>query len=115
MAIINKKNFLESLSDKELKDGYFKFNIPDENTPYKLNGEGVWGWLNPEDKAKYKDDNFTGQLTAILCNDPINYGGLLSYGSEVKIACHGDNRPTLDPDWIKGKVAEYLKEKEGNV
>ena len=103
--IVNKFDFLKELTDEQLHAGYMKFNIPDENDIHSLNGEGVWGWCTPEEKKKYKDDNYHGKITAILCNDPINYYGELNCYDEVILQCHGSNRPTLDPEWVK----EYLQ------
>lgn len=99
--IINKGEFIESLTEEEFKAGTMKFNIPDEEDIYSTNGEGVWGWVTPEDKEKYYDDNYHGELVAILLNQPLNYFGRLNWGDEVKLKCHGDRRPTLDPDWVK--------------
>ena len=103
--IINKGTYIESLSEKEFNAGTIKFNIPDEDNIYASNGEGVWGWIAPQDTEKYNDDNYHGELMAILLNQPLNYFGVLNWGDEVKLRCHGSDRPTLDPDWVK----EYLQ------
>ena len=102
--LVNKGEFFEKLPEVEQKAGYIKFNIPDEDKINSLNGEGVWGWCSEEDKEKYNDDNYHGNIVAILLNTPINYFGRLVWGTEVVLKCHGDSRPTLDPDWVK----EYL-------
>lgn len=99
--IENKEKFLEALTEEQLKAGYLKFNIPDENEITSLNGEGVWGWATPEEKLKYNDDTYKGKITAILMNQPIEYYGRLHWGDEVIIQCHGEDRPTLDPEWVK--------------
>lgn len=99
-----KADFLETLSEHELNDGYIKFNIPDEDRLDSLNGEGVWGWVTPEEKEKYNDDSYTGEITAILCNTPLNFYGILWYGSEVKLTCHGDSRPTLSKQWVEDNI-----------
>lgn len=96
----NKIKFLENLGKEELKKGYIKFNIPDENDMYSLNGEGVWAYVSEEDKEKYFDDSYKGKILAILCDDPINHANILSYGTEVVLQCHGKDRATLDPEWI---------------
>ena len=41
--IANKEDFLKTLTEEQLNAGYLKFNIPDEDNPTSLNGEGVWG------------------------------------------------------------------------
>ena len=102
--IINKREFVKQLSENEFNAGLFKFNIPDFDDINSLNGEGVWGWLAPEEYKKYDDDTFFGKVTAILLNPPLNYYPILKWASEVVVQCHGDYRPTLDPEWVK----EYL-------
>ena len=104
--IINKGKFIESLDEKQFNKGTIKFNIPDEEDIYSKNGEGVWGWVTPEDYEKYHDDNYTGKITAILCNQPLNYYGRLNWGDEVILKCNGENRPTLDVDFVKENLQE---------
>ena len=99
--IINKEDFLRTLTEEQLNVGYLKFNIPDEDNPTYLNGEVVWGWATPDEKRKYDDDNYNGKITAILMDQPIEYYGRLNWGDEVILQCHGDKRPTLDPEWVK--------------
>ena len=98
--VISKKEFIESLTEEEWNTGLIKFNIPDEDNIHSVNGEGVWGWANAEDKEKYHDDTFHGNITAILLNQPLNYFGRLNWADEVVLKCHGSSRPTLDPDWV---------------
>lgn len=102
--IVNKGDFIESLSKEQFGAGKMKFNIPDEDNIYSGNGEGVWGWVTPENKEKYNDDNYNGKIVAILLNSPLNYLGKLKWGDEVELQCHGKNRPTLDPEWVKGNL-----------
>ena len=99
--MINKGEYFESLTDEQKEAGYIKFNIPDADNIYSTNGEGVWGWVSLEDKEKWNDDNFTGKITAILLNTPLNYYPVLKWGTEVALQCHGAMRPTLDPEWVK--------------
>lgn len=96
----NKGKFIESMSKEEFDKGLIKFNIPDEDRINSLNGEGVWGWVTQEDKEKYDNDTYGDKITAILLNTPLNYYGILKWGDEVVLQCHGDSRPTLDPDWV---------------
>lgn len=107
-TIPDKTDFLRALSTEEFDRGCIKFNIPDENTPDALNGEGVWGWVTPEDKTRYNDDTYTGKISAILLTRPIACPDLLRWGAECVLQCHGQNRPTLDPEWVK----EYLTDDE---
>lgn len=37
-------------------------------------------------------------------NQPIEYYGKLQWGDEVVLQCHGDSRPTLDPEWVKANL-----------
>ena len=76
MGLTYRKDEIMDMPDEERRAGYLKFNIPNPNTPDALNGEGVWGWANPENKAKYDDDQYKGKLTVVLCNDPAYYGGI---------------------------------------
>lgn len=104
MSLTYKGDFIEKLTEEEFKAGCIKFNIPNEDDIYSSNGEGVWGWVAPEDKEKYNDDTFYGTMKAILCNQPLNYSGVLSWGMEVEIFCRGDMRPTLNPDWVRKNI-----------
>lgn len=99
--MVNKGDFIEALTEEQFNAGLIKFNIPGDDRLHSLNGEGVWGWVTQEDKTKYHDDKYGGKITAILLNQPIEYFGRLVWGSEVVLQCHGRNRPTLDPEWVK--------------
>lgn len=101
-----KGDWFENLSEEEKNAGYIKFNIPDEDNPHKTGGEGVWGWVTPENKKKYDDDNCYDVIKAILCNSPLNYMGFLFWGVEVEIKCNGDCRPTLNPEWVKKYIID---------
>lgn len=101
MTITNKGELIESLTEAQFNAGLLKFNIPDKENIHSCNGEGVWGWTTPEDYAKYNEDTYNGKITVILLNQPLNYYGRLSWGDEVTVKCHGGNRPTLDPEWVK--------------
>ena len=96
--IENKGDFFTSLTEEEQKRGYIIFNIQSTEEPDSLNEEAVWGWVTPEDKEKYDDDSYTGNITAILLNEP--FGSNLSWGDEVILRCNGSNRPTLDTEWM---------------
>lgn len=97
----NKSEFIRSLDKEAFEKGLIKFNIPDKDKIDSLNGEGVWGWVTQEDKEKHDDNTYKGKITAILVNHPLNYYGILRWGDEVVLQCHGDSRPTLAPDWVK--------------
>ena len=94
-------DILEGMTEKKLKAGYIKFNIPSPDNIDCLNGEGVWGWVPEKDKPLYHSDDYHGNLFAILCNDPMYYGGQLKVGDIVTLKCHGESRPTLDPKWVR--------------
>lgn len=74
-GIIYKADFMDGLSEKQFDEGCIKLYIPADGNGGC--GEGIWGWITPEDKEKYMDDNFYGEIKAVLCNDPINYFGIL--------------------------------------
>ena len=99
--IVNRGEFIESLTEEQFNAGLIKFNIPDEDNIYSTNGEGVWGWATQDDKTKYNNDRYQGEIMAIILNSPLNYFGRLKWGDEVRLKCHGYNRPTLDPNWVK--------------
>ena len=94
--MVNRKDYIDSLDNETIDAGLIKFNIPTNDDIYSLNGEGVWGYAEPQDKEKYHDDTYIGTITAILLNEPIQDCGLHLF-DEVQLVCHGDSRPTLDP------------------
>lgn len=98
---------LDGLSEAEKEAGYIKFNIPNPDDINSLNGEGVWGWVYPEDKELYDDDSFYGVISAILCNYPLYYGDQLGYGAVVHLKCNGPNRPTLNPQWVRSHLTGW--------
>ena len=91
----NKKDFIKSLPNTEKEDGYIQFYIPHSNAIHSLTGELVQGWVKPEDKKKYNDLTYRGPLTAILVCTPMEYEGVLKFGAEVVVRCHG-LRPLRD-------------------
>lgn len=99
-------DFLDSLSEDQLNAGYIKFNIPNEDSLDSPNGEGVWGWVTPEDKLLFNNDSFYGNISAILCNTPFNFGGTLFWGTEVVLQCRGSARPTISKDWVEKHILE---------
>ena len=94
---------VEAMSDMERQAGLLKFNIPDPQTPDRLNGEGIFAWANPDSKKLYNDDGYFDKMTVILANDSWTYD-CLRMGVEVIIRCNGANRPILDPEWVKEKL-----------
>ena len=98
--IINRKDFVETIDKHDFNDGLVAFNLPPEHYLESLNGEGVWGWTTKEEKEKYLDDTFNGTITAILLSQPASYEGKLNWGDAVVLRCHGNYRPTLDPEWV---------------
>lgn len=98
----NRTEFIKTLTEEQFNAGCFKLYIPPESKD--MCGEGIWGWMAPENKDKYNDDNFYGKLPAILCNAPLNYADKLECFDEIVVKCQGAEKPELDPDFIK----EYL-------
>lgn len=104
-GMVYKGDFLECLSDDELNNGCIKFNIIDFTTDRKTtNCEEVLGWVTPEDKEKVNDDNFDGEITAILCSTPLNYCGILFLGTELKIKCNKSVRPSISYNWMNETI-----------
>ena len=97
---------LNALPDNQLWAGLANVNIPNPETPDSFDGESVWCWLDPESKAKYEDDRYSGKLTAILCDAPKSYDGVLAEGIEVVILCKKEKRPILDPGWVKENLID---------
>lgn len=94
IPVVNRGDYIESLSEEAFRAGTLKFNI-------QVNGisEGVWGWAEPEQFKIYDDDMYFGTITAILVNEPLAAG--LSWGDEVVLRCRGSARPILDQEWLK--------------
>ena len=101
-----RKDELDRLPLPELWKGYAIFNIPNPETPESFEGESVWCWLDPESKANYENDRYAGKLTAILCDNPQSYGGVLTEGVEIVLKCNRDKRPFLDPDWVQENLID---------
>lgn len=106
-----KGRFINGLTEEQFNAGCIKFNIPDEEHIESETGEGVWGWVDEENKKKYNDPKYYGEITAVLVNSPLNFMGILWWGSEVTLECHGENRPSVSPEWLRDKVfgADWYK------
>lgn len=111
-GMVYKGDFIESLSEEEFKAGCIKFYIPPEET-YGVDGfgENTCGWATPEDKEKYNDDGFYGEIKAILTNQPLNYYDALTWGCEVVLKCNGTDRPELSNDFIRN-ILQPIIDKE---
>lgn len=106
-GLISKIEFLEGLSETEFNEGMIKFNIPDiTRIGQTNNGEGVWGWISPTDKISYENNGFQGEIKAILCNTPLNFFGILFWGTEVVIKCNGSSRPVISYEWVRKNITE---------
>lgn len=104
-GLVSKIDFLETLPKEVFEGNVIKFNIPSADKIGKTNnGEGVWGWVSVEDKSKHDDDEFRGEIPAILCNTPMNFGGILFWGTEVLIKCNGNMRPVISSDWVENNI-----------
>ena len=104
-GIVYKGDFVESLTEEEFKNGTAKFNL---TAPDGRDVEGIWCWLAPEDREKYEDDNFYGEINVILCNDPLNYYGILFWGCEVEITCRGIDRPVISKNYIENVLLPII-------
>ena len=57
--ITYKGDFIESLTEEEFKSGTAKLNL---TAPDGGDVDGIWCWITPEDREKYDDDNFYGDI-----------------------------------------------------
>lgn len=128
-GFVYKGEEIENLNEKEFHKGCIQFNIPSLDKYDSLyskvtlgvkdttcNGEGIYGWTNPDDYKKYLDDDFYGEIPAILVNTPIEFNGILNWGTLLKIKCNGPNRAIISPVWVKENILDKdwykeLKEK----
>lgn len=113
----DKGEFLKSLSQEELNNGCVLFDLPSRYDIKLKKGkrvtsnESIWGWVNAEDKKKYHDDGFYGEITAILLNDPLtDLEHLLYKGIEVKLQCRGPVRPILSSYWLNKYIYRLREE-----
>lgn len=60
----------------------------------------------------FMDDNFYGEIKAVLCNNPINYFGILFWGCEIPIICQGEDRPILSEDYIKNVLLPIVNKQK---
>ena len=97
---------LDAMSTAELRAGYVNFFIPDPPDLDSDNGKIGWAWVDVEGMEKYDDDQYTGKLTAVLCEDVWQYGGVLRSGVEVVLQCREELAPILDPEWIQEKLID---------
>lgn len=97
--IANKREFVENMSEEELKNGYIRFYIQGD--------EHVWGYATPEDKVKYNNNK---DLTAILLNWPLSYSNVLHWGDEVKLKYDEKLEYfNVDEEWIHNEIEELKK------
>ena len=101
--VIYKGEFLQQLSEKEFNNGIRKVNLQEIDNLDRLNGEGVWAWLDEEGRKEY-DSNSNKIIKAILVNSPLEYMGILFWGSEIEIRCNYGNRPNLSKEWVVEKI-----------
>lgn len=101
--MVYKGQFLEQLSKEEFNNGMRKVNLQKITELNSLRGEGCWAWVAKEDRIKY--DGYSKEvIKVILANSPIDYMGILFWGSELLVKCNGYNRPTLSVEWVNEKI-----------
>ena len=118
-GFIYKGKDIEKMSEDDFNKGCIEFNIPSLNEYEHLcglvemgvkettcNGEGIYGWVNPEDHKKYLDDDFYGEIPAILVNTPLEFYGILDWGTLLSIKCNGPSRPIISPVWVKENILD---------
>lgn len=102
-GMVYRGKFLKQLSQEEFNNGMRKVDLQSIDDLDSLIGEECWAWLNEEDRLKYDNDE-NGIVKAILANQPINYMGILFWGSEIVLRLNGGNRPTLSKEWITKNI-----------
>lgn len=110
-GMIYKGEFLQGLSEDEFGKGMRKVNLQPLEELNKANGEGVWAWVPEEHREDYDKDNYGKIIKVILANSPLEYMGILFWGSEIEVRCNGNNRPTLSKQWVTEKIinAEWFQ------
>lgn len=105
-GMVYKGEFLEQLSKEDKKkfdDGMRKVNLQEMDNLGSLNGEGCWAWVPEEYREEYDNDG-DKVIKVILSNMPLEYMGILFWGSELEVKCNGTNRPTLSSEWVREKI-----------
>lgn len=99
-----KGDFLQNLSNDEFNEGLIKFEMLDDGSEEGINiYERIWGWAAKEEKEKYMDDSFRGDINVILANNPLNFSGILFWGTELAVTCDG-GRPVLSTEWLQENI-----------
>lgn len=108
--LVDKRDFIKGLSEDELKSGSIVFDLPGECKYVKkkevITGyEYVYGYVSKEDMDKYFDDDYYGEITAILLSNPtMDLENLLHWGIEVTLQCRGPVRAVLSTKWLHNYV-----------
>ena len=114
--VLNKREFIKNLSDEELHKGCVVFDLPGGYKYVKkkkvITGyEYVYGYVSQEDMEKYFDDNYYGEIKAILLSNPtMELEKLLHWGTEVTLQCRGPIRAVLSTKWLHDNIYN-VKEK----
>lgn len=103
-GMVYRGEFLQQLSKEEFNKGMIKINLQKINSLNSLNGEGCWAWISEEDRKEYDNDTSNAVVKVILSNSPLEYMGILFWGSELEVKCNGSNRPTLSKEWVIDKI-----------
>ena len=95
-GFVNKREFIQNLTDEEWEDGLIRVKIPD----YDGIPEYLWVWISMEDRLKYLKENSNEIITGILCNTPLNFSGILCCFFEIEIQCRGKELPIISEEWV---------------
>lgn len=100
---VDKSYFLESLNEREFNNGVTKIYIFDsERFPDEFHyDESLWAYFTEEEREKVKDDSYFGEIKCVLCNSPLNFCGILNWGTEVIVKKDIDECLKLSGRWMK--------------
>lgn len=100
---VNKRDFLESLTEKDCIFGLFRIHIFDsEKFPEKCYyNESIWAYFTKEEKEKIVNGAYFGEIKCILCNKPFNFSVVLDFGTEVFVKKDIDGCLRLSEKWMK--------------
>lgn len=100
---VDKRSFLESLSEEEFNNGLLRIRIiNDEKFPEECYyDESLWAYFTEEEREKVKDDSYFGEIKGVLCNSPLNFCGILNWGTEVIVKKDIDECLKLSKKWMK--------------
>lgn len=105
-GMVYKGEFLSNVTEEEFSKGMRKVNLPEIDDLDSPNGEGVWVYVQPEDRDLYDGYSKGNIINVILANTSLYYPDIIFWGSEVPVRLNGTSRPTLSKEWVTEKILE---------